>query len=180
MNQETIEELEIIQSIYGTNAVENPLEIDTDYGIFTIQFRLHMEYPNVKPSFNIIFPTLFPKNRQIEWETECLSEIVTLFDGLFVSGEPIMYTLIEALREYLMELKLELDSSNNQQEVQFEKQPEVYRLDDHGYAIIDGTPTIYHSPEPLIEKKSVFVAHVAKVTKLSQVKLVHKTLLSNK
>lgn len=40
-------------------------------------------------------------------------------------------------------------------------------------------PEIHHSSEPLIEKKSIFIAHVARVTSMEHVKSAERHLLSD-
>jgi putative IMPACT (imprinted ancient) family translation regulator len=90
-----------------------------------------------------------------------------------------LFTWIEWLKDYVTALKPDLPKVEVPELEMVEEKPS-YEMGPDGYAILEGCPTIYHSKEPLVERKSVFVAHCAKVTTLKQIKLVRKTLMSNK
>lgn len=190
MNQETADEIAVMESIYGINITTEPLAFESQYGEFQLKFEFSNDYPQTKPpGFTISHPILYKKNEQVDWERQLYKEVQGHFDEMFVPGEVVIYQWIEWFTEYLRNLKLDVEAIENQ-EGSIEESSESYNVstgaheqftyDGDGYAIIEGCPVIYHSVEPLIERKSVFVAHLAKVETLKQIKLVRKTLMSNK
>jgi hypothetical protein len=176
------DELLALESIYEVNVSNEAVQLECNGQTFLLKFDLPLDYPNVLPRYSLKFPTLYLKDTQLQWERRVLLKCEELLNSLFVPGEPVLFTFIEELRELLNNEQLPLSEITEpvlESNLLGEQAPE-WEIDQDGFAIIPGTPKIYHSSAPLQEKKSVFVAHVARVYSLKEVKLVRKTLLTNK
>lgn len=110
--------------------------------------------------------------------------------NIFIPGNVVIYSWIEWIRDFIESHQEEWIKQDQQQLQPLHLEPTTppsllpstppAQQDLDGFIVLEGCPELYHSKEPLIEKKSVFIAHCCKVTSMKQVKLAQKTLLSNK
>ncbi|KAI8900062.1 ribosomal protein S5 domain 2-type protein [Globomyces pollinis-pini] len=184
ISEDLEQEILAIESIYECNLLNNPFIIPLHHGEVQINFKFLPSYPMEIPEFTIKFPYInqstIDSSKQLE--RECMEDIQDNFHRLFQPGEVVLFEWIEWLKDYLEQSKYnKINESELIEELQAVQLPNTvqYPYDENGYWIIPNCPTIYHSSEPTIEKKSIFIAHVAKVMTLKEIKLVRKTLLSN-
>jgi hypothetical protein len=177
MNEEFEEEVMVLESIYGT---KNNFKISTINGTFVFSISFSNSYPACMPSWSLSFPQTFNKIvKQKVWERNILDNAEEALYGLFTPGEVCLFKWIEWLRDYLENLKDETPSIAETVEI-----PKGYKdmdkVEENGFILLEGCPTIHHSLEPIVEKKSVFVGHIARIQSLSDIELVKNALLSNR
>jgi uncharacterized membrane protein len=179
------DEMIALQSIYEIDFLTDPLIIATQSGEYSIRFSFPDDYPDVNPpSFSLKMPPLFHTSNQIEWEKKTLALVKDAMKQMFIPGEPLIFDFVEWLSDYLCNLKLEKENEVEDDKIVVSiseiSSARPIQIDNLGYGIVDGCPLIFHSTEPLIERKSTFIAHCARVTSLKDVKLVRKSLMANK
>ena len=133
-----------------------------DLETFQLILDFPMDYPNCPPFFSV--HGVAKHKLPIDLDKIMLS--------LFVPGQVVAFDWIQ----YLMGLDLSIDEADP-------SFAESLVKDDLPEETIDlplGCPTIYHSSHPLIDKKSVFIAHCASVSSLDEIDLVENHLKSDK
>lgn len=119
-----------------------------------------------------------------------MSDLEAELGDLFVVGSGALYSWIEFLREYLREWLLEamdnisglkekfsIENEPNEPDSRL-KEPEVIANSINNSISANNLPKIYHSSEPLIDRKSTFEAHCAQVYSVEDVDAVMEYLLS--
>lgn len=178
------EELEILVSIYGQDAVCQrysddggesgsismmTIEIKICNGV-TLRARLESTYPSqTSPNLELIgrdIPELFKELAHQYFQEYCESNV----------GEVVLFDCVEWIKE-----NIGMANSNQQQEVR-QSVPLVTGSEDEiaeENLALEGFDDIYHG-EPLIDRKSVFQAHVAPVHSVDDVMNVLATLKSDR
>ena len=155
----------------------NHLELTFEFG--TLILDLPAQYPDSAPDYSLNLKFPLSKDHSIH---DDLSHI-------FVPGQIVIYDWIEHLERVLMPLYTlwkENQRSNLVEEQEGEPSdgsPSLPLLNHHDqadYVLPPACPLIHHSTAPLINKKSVFVAHAAIVENSNDIALVKTALLSNK
>ncbi|KAG1454923.1 hypothetical protein G6F55_007351 [Rhizopus delemar] len=160
----------------------------------TLKFFLPPTYPNQDmPVYEVVSVYCGPK----KVDDIILDAIDQGFQSLFEPTEVVLFEWISWLREYLEE-NVPKSTSNEEEEMKVvETKMEQINMVEEEVVIEDGhdrptvrslmgahfteiPPTLFSSTEPLVDRKSIFVAHVAKVDTIHQVKLVIACLLQNK
>lgn len=183
-SQEAQEELEVLASIFGvTNGV---FEIPVDFGEEANGFQFILETPNpdypstAEPNFHLKFPTVYPQStcKQREWESQVFTEVKQHFSRLFEPGQVCLFDWIEFLKSFAEERKDQwlLDTKEGSQ-IDIDVSQRVVKKTLADY--LRECPEIHHSKEPLVEKRSVFIAHVARCSSMREVKACQKVLLSD-
>ncbi|KAI8148933.1 ribosomal protein S5 domain 2-type protein [Fennellomyces sp. T-0311] len=195
------EEFMALDAIYGPEVIKKD-ESSSDEYIVTI--NLDQDDENVKsPRILVVrffLPPTYPSNDPPVYEVSSvycgthrvdstmLNKIDEEFSVIFQPGEVVLFEWISWLRDFLeTEIdKPDEDALCQQLELQkFENEPKEEVKDN---ALIESrtsspsvvAPPIYTSPEPLVDRKSVFKAHVAEVHNADQVRAVVSKLLEDK
>ncbi|KAI8575188.1 hypothetical protein K450DRAFT_262951 [Umbelopsis ramanniana AG] len=148
--------------------------------LVVIDFHIPEAYPSsTMPVYEIT--SVYCGTQKIDASVR--EEIDTNFKTMFVPGEVVLFEWINWLKEYLDATYPE--EEQQQQEVQQPEDMETTNdVDDSTTSKIDSSlddecPEI-KSGESLIDRKSVFVGHVATVNSVEQVQAVRRKLLQNK
>ena len=190
-SEEAQEELEVLASIYGVTNGEFEIPVDFGKELEIFQFVLDSsspDYPATKePTFHLKFPTLYPRStyKQREWERQVLIEVRLQLSALFEPGHVCLFDWLEFLKsfvedhkdQWLLDAKESAAGNESAEGATNDIVPQIPKKTLADY--LKECPEIYHSKEPLVEKKSVFIAHVARCFSMRQVKAVHKVLLSD-
>jgi RWD domain/Uncharacterized protein family UPF0029 len=191
------EEALVLESIYDQDFTINEAAPDTYH--FTL--RLDEEADHLRsPRLVVIdfhIPEAYPSSNMPVYEITSVycgtqkidasvrEEIDANLKAMFVPGEVVLFEWINWLKEYLDTTYPE--EKQQQEEEEEEKQAEdIESANDSTTSKIDSStaedeecPEI-KSGESLIDRKSVFVGHVATVTSVEQVQSVRRKLLQNK
>lgn len=151
-------------------------------GTIKLDCRTSCKYPELQmPEFELSLPPI-PKintHQLVQFETQLISEVDRGFRGMFKPGEVVIFEWVEWLKTYL-------SRSYKAMEMHHEAEKKVASIISEGPNMIifgDHTttcPTIYHAANPIMEKKSTFIAHLAQVNSLEEARLVKRTLLNSK
>ncbi|KAK0077998.1 hypothetical protein PV325_003189 [Microctonus aethiopoides] len=177
-----IDEIEALSAIYGDEwQVEN--EENRSYSInigngkkyVKLYVKLPNDYPSsAPPSFELSAPYLSLNEKQ---------HISSLLQEVYLScvGQIVLYQWIEKIREILdsedlPNLKNTQENIINNQNVPMKVVSDCRPMNDK---TVNKCPEIYHG-EVIVDRKSCFQGHVAKVTSIEDVKLILKTLLEEK
>lgn len=133
-----------------------------DFPTFELILDFPMEYPDLPPFFT--FHGVTPNRLPLDLDKSLLE--------LFIPGQVVVFEWIQ----YLSGLEISNDEttiiSNSSHDHESDSMNEnVLPL---------GCPQIYHSSNPLTDKKSIFIAHCAKVGSLNEIALVEMYLKSDK
>lgn len=173
------DEIAAISAIYGDEFEED----NGAEGVYIIHFQSadieHSHNVDLKVTLPESYPTMCPPVYEIHapWMERSLKQ--RLHDALQTVyldniGEPILYLWTEEVREFLLSIPTSTsddskDKSPNDNQTYVNENVESSTL----------CHEMFHG-EPLIDRKSVFQAHVAEVTSVSQVQTVRNALLQNK
>ncbi|KAI8919010.1 ribosomal protein S5 domain 2-type protein [Powellomyces hirtus] len=203
------EEIVALSAIYGPDfqrSTESPDTITITLHLPPGPAVLHCHRPTSYPSLELPYYELITEwtNRagiRYGVSDPIRKAVETTFMESFVPGEVVIFEWIEALK-LILETKYGVDgdadedaiekmSEESKQRASVRASPhvttEVSELEDEDepagnfpMTLPPHCPPITHSSEPLVERKSVFVAHVAPIKSASDVSLVLSALLSNK
>lgn len=148
--------------------------------LFQVEVSFPAAYPSMDPPLYSLDFTASPDlSQELTLKNQIIRDIAEGFSGLFTPGEGVLCAWIEMLVEKIPEWQASLDSVQVSSCSVLSEMNEV----DHGAEQVEipiGCPVIHHSPTPLINKKSVFVAHAAQVQNAHEIALVKQVLLSDK
>jgi len=149
--------------------------------LIVIEFHVPEQYPSASmPIYEIT--SVYCGTRKIEPHVR--KEIDDQLQAMFVPGEVVLFEWINWLKDYLEATYTKEDedvhsqvdepvAANDVNEDTADSPEDEYAMDD-----VD-CPDI-QSSDALVDRKSVFVAHVATVTSVDQVQAVRRRLLQNK
>jgi hypothetical protein len=174
------EELEILVSIYGQNAVcqrysdeSNAANMVIDIKISTgvmLRAKLESTYPSkTSPNLELIgrdIPELFKELAYQYFQEYCQSNM----------GEVVLFDCVEWVKE-----NFEMLDSGQNQEVRQPLPPVINTQDElvEEDLLLEGFDDIYHG-EPLVDRKSVFQAHLASVNSVEEAMSILATLKSDR
>lgn len=175
-----IEEVETLSAIYG----DEWCDIDCANRIYCIRIDdalvrskwsvcLQVTLPEDYPSSS---PPLFQLNAPwLRGDERC--HVEGLLGEVYASGdgEPVIYACIERVREYLQKKSDGQGFSSPEIDLDAELAAAALLED----VAVGDTPDIAHGP-PFVDRKSVFQAHVARVTSKEDAQRVMGSLLINK
>ncbi|KAJ3045255.1 hypothetical protein HDV00_011127 [Rhizophlyctis rosea] len=170
-------------------------------GLLTVKIHLPTDYPSQSPPFYELLA-------QGQWEPgDALRErLAEQLSSLFFPGEVVVYSWISFLQEELLSVygpPIE-EAENAEENPTLEdtsssvsttsspatSQPHKIPPADHTFEEEDtdlniihappGCPPIYTHPDPIIDRKSVFMAHTAPVKTVADVKAVIQALYTNR
>ncbi|CAH1765343.1 14942_t:CDS:10 [Entrophospora sp. SA101] len=155
-----------------------------------IRFYFSLDYPSDEPP---IYEILSVYCGVMKIDDLIRLEIDQNFRKLFVPGEVVIFSWIEWLKDYLLNKLLEEefssininDDNSEGNEVNEKVEEELMtveknlNLENIKNINSETCPKIFHG-EPLEHKKSIFLAHLAKVNNIQEVKLVRSMLLSDR
>ncbi|KAG2227307.1 hypothetical protein INT45_004262 [Circinella minor] len=161
--------------------------------ILVLRFFFPPTYPSQDPPVYEVSSVYCGTHRV---DDTILKKIDNEFQALFQPGEVILFEWINWLREFL-ESEIEKPDDNDALVKQFELQTfeerepknKVEEEEEEDYNVKKenrtndvsvAAPPIYTSPEPIVDRKSVFKAHVAEVHEPEQVRAVVLKLLEDK
>jgi hypothetical protein len=152
--------------------------------LFRVELSFSTSYPATDPPlFNVVF-TSRDLAQDLALKNAILTDIQEGFQAAFVPGEGVLCLWMELLLERLPGWKAALDSiaSPSQEDTKNDHQRSTMDVEsgEQGDLLPIGCPLIHHSDAPLINKKSVFVAHAALITSAQDIALVKQVLLSDK
>lgn len=190
-SEEAQEELAVLASIYGVTNGEFEIPVDFGEELEVFQFIIDStspDYPSRKePSFHLKFPSLYRKStyKQREWERQVLIEVRLQLSALFEPGHVCLFDWIEFLKsfvedhkdQWLLDAKESAAGNESADEATKEIVSQIPKKTLADY--LKECPEIHHSKAPLVEKKSVFIAHVARCSSMRQVKACQKVLMSD-
>lgn len=193
MNFEQQDECTALLSIYEDFGI-HLLDTDTDALYYRIFMALEPEnvikstvaisifcptgYPQTEPP-SIELKESYGNNKWITHEhvEECKSELMRIYEESKIDGigSVMLFQLIEFLREYLQ------DKFQENSEVLEKKTGQSQEVSEASVPLEQTAPPfdVFHSAEPLVDRKSVFVAHCAKCSTEDQVKSFMNYLKSN-
>ncbi|KAJ3056336.1 hypothetical protein HK097_007314 [Rhizophlyctis rosea] len=203
------DELDVLGSIFGDDLVTETADSTTEQptivsltfrlapGTCTIRCHLPIDYPSTTPPFYELLPQ--------GWELgDALRErLAEQLQGMFFPGEVVLFSWMSYLQEELVSLygpyEEEPDIPPEDAEAELPSSPppatkystaatpsqtkpadEEDDLDYRTFALPPGCPPIYTHPEPVIDRKSVFLAHTAPVKSVEEVKQVIQALYTNR
>ncbi|KAG1448666.1 hypothetical protein G6F56_008879 [Rhizopus delemar] len=197
------EELEALEAIFPDDFKPDPLspnayifttDLDQDEELksprtFSLTFFLPPKYPEETPVYQV--HSVYCGAKRVD--EIMLNAIDQGFQSLFEPGQVVLFEWISWLREYLEEhvpkaehLPLEIEQPSVEEITEKVEQIEIVDNVHERPTVkatraerVDKVPDIFSS-EPLVDRKSVFVAHVAKVESTPEVRAVLSTLLENK
>lgn len=156
-------------------------------GTALLKVHLHSDYPFTRqPDYTISLPNNphLSSSDSIAFQKEILRVIDEKFTELF-AHEEVLYVWVDWLKQLLGDrygAEEEEDLIENDGDVVSILNNVTNNTLDfcaERYKIPEGCPEIFHS-DPFTEKKSIFIAHVAKISSLKDVTLVKEALMSNK
>ncbi|KAI9027557.1 ribosomal protein S5 domain 2-type protein [Phycomyces nitens] len=187
--------------IYTLNLDEHQVDLKSPR-VFVVRFFLPPSYPRTDMPFYEICSVYFG---QMKVDQSMVNDINRGFKDLFQPGQVVLFEWTSWLREYLESKSLNdsqdmnklsdtlndthvtLDRESEKEEESEEEEatndmdrPTVRSCQSGLLASTEPVPEIQSSIEPLVDRKSVFVAHVATVYNASQVRAVVSKLLENK
>ncbi|ORY91266.1 ribosomal protein S5 domain 2-type protein [Syncephalastrum racemosum] len=157
--------------------------------LLVLRFFLPATYPSTTPPVYQV-SSVYCGPRRVD--DEMLQTIEREFQSMFTPGQVVLFEWITWLRDYLeaeispSPIEDEETPQRDDQDGLAEKMAEASlkeQENQHVSATKQSTvpaPPIYSSPEPLVDRKSVFVAHVAQVKSTDEVEAVMSKLLENK
>eukprot|EP00842_Homolaphlyctis_polyrhiza_P000737 jgi/Hompol1/1664/HPOL_002740-RA len=169
-------------------------------------YLLHLPRFGRKPFPITVADTMTSQQLQFESEDALRAFVDTEFDSLFVVGEVVIYSWVDRVKQIFEDIygalqpaHSEVDdtghhSQSGEDDIDLENamaslstslnadlNHELDQEENAGpFVMPPGCPDIHSSEIPLVDRKSIFVAHVATVTTVAQVQLVKQALLSNK
>ena len=158
MNQEQEQEIIALPAIYGDLVSVNRHNIRISIPVHnehaTLECRLPADYPQTTmPSFTHHLPFCLTADKN---KADLIqASIISNLSEIFVPGNVVIYEWVEYIREFLeIEcacLLLHVDDESDFNAAKLER------------------VEVYHSSVPYVEKKSIFIAHVARVYSLEDV-----------
>ncbi|KAL2913195.1 hypothetical protein HK105_207314 [Polyrhizophydium stewartii] len=170
-----------------------------------LELVLHAGYPEAAAPAWLLRTPRFARPRLppgVAGEDALRAQLDAALAALFVPGDPVLFAWIDAARDMLGPVYGELaavgsrddidgdgDGDDGDGEEGAELPPETDKpvaaeppadADADGFVMPPGCPPIVVSARPLVDRKSVFVAHAAAVTTPAEVDLVRRALLSNR
>jgi hypothetical protein len=147
--------------------------------LIVVDFHVPESYPSsTMPIYDIT--SVYCGTRKIEPHVR--KEMDDHLQTMFVPGEVVLFEWIDWLKEFLEAAypKEEGEADQNINETVDEERPEVTQEEEEEEED-DGVPCPdIQSGEALVDRKSVFVAHVARVNSVDEVQAVRRKLLQNK
>lgn len=207
-NRELQEEERLaLEAIYGPESIQADPESPDAY-MCTINVDQEAEEQVKSPRLlvlRVFLPATYPSTSPPVYQVSSvycgprrvddgmLQTIEREFQSMFTPGQVVLFEWITWLRDYLeAEIPpstVDDEEDSLQQDGQEElaekmaatslKEQENQRKSPAKQPTVPAPP-IYSSPEPLVDRKSVFVAHVAQVTSTDEVEAVMSKLLENK
>lgn len=152
--------------------------------LVVIDFHIPESYPSsTMPVYEIT--SVYCGTQKIDASVR--EEIDTNLKAMFVPGEVVLFEWINWLKEFLDTTYPEEEQQQQQLEKQQEDVEKKNDTDVSNTVMVDASTTTedeacpeIKSGESLIDRKSVFVGHVATVTSVEQVQAVRRKLLQNK
>ncbi|XP_011302484.1 protein IMPACT-A-like [Fopius arisanus] len=170
-----VDEIEALVAIYGDELVVEDEEnraysINVGDGEWTVRFYLKLpgDYPsNSPPVYEISAPHLRQEQKM---------RICRILDEVYLDyvGQNVIYQWVERIREELQNFKLQKEESHENDAEENDLEIELVSA-----PVEEECPEIYHG-EVVVDRKSSFQGHTAKVTSIAQVKLVLRTLMENR
>lgn len=193
MNSEQQDECTALLSIYEDIGI-HLLDTDTDALYYRIFVPLEAENRlKSKVAISIFCPAGYPQTElpsielkesygSLKWITpehikECKSELMRMYEESKIDGfgSVMLFQLIEFLRGYLQEKFQNIAEGLEANKGQPQEESDAPVSTEQIAPPFD----VFHSVEPLVDRKSVFVAHCAKCSTEDQVKLFMAYLKSN-
>ncbi|SAL96708.1 hypothetical protein [Absidia glauca] len=194
------EELLAVCAIYGDSILQKDEHDSTDdQSVYLLTLNVDQDDPDTKSPrimvLRLFLPSTYPSTDMPVFEIASLycghrkvDTTMTLaiqqgFEALFQTGQVVLFEWIQWLRDYI-EDTVDLAAIDVAPVITPPSQ-EDKQVNDITTAAIDTTmpseslPSIFSS-EPLVDRKSTFVAHVASVDSANQVDQVRRALLANK
>ena len=171
-------ELEAIKSIYGCDLKDDCIYIDTKIGVCAVSFSFPENYPQQVPKCFLKLPTIpyLTSDKIKEIERETLAFIQNELDSLFVQGQVVIFDWITFLKEYLVNYPPS-NEVNREINMAIAEAPDIKLPDEYKE---EECPIIYNSLNPIVVKKSVFVAHACRCDTIKQVEIAKRFILSCK
>ena len=197
------EEILALQAIYGEHCVQSDPNAPHGYNvtinlddeeeatatlsprILVVRFFLPETYPSQDPPVYEVTSKYCGTHRV---DSSMIETIDHEFAQLFSQGQVVLFEWISWLRDYL-EAHVDKSiappptpSSNDRDNADEEESNEdelISKMASHTLQDVT-VPPIYSSVEPLVDRRSVFVAHVAEVHSQAEVQAVISKLLENK
>lgn len=176
------EELAAIEAIYGNEIIAKEATVTTELYAATdekkehaihLQFEMPSGYPSKSSiTFTISAPWM-PRDRK----TMLTDELKNIQEANH--GEPVMYLMIERARDILTTIHEELKSSSNDSVTNLTSTLANQSIDAEKGNSHEDPIEVFTGP-PLVDRKSVFQAHLARVNSIADVNKVKETLLQNK
>ncbi|XP_015125656.1 protein IMPACT [Diachasma alloeum] len=173
------DEVEALVAIYGDELVVEDEEnraysINIEEGGWTVKLylKLPIDYPlSVPPVYEVSAPHLRQEHK---------IRICRILDEVYLDyvGQNVIYQWVERIREELQNLNLQKEEESHEEGEEGREENDL--VTDVVPAPVEETcPEIYHG-EVVVDRKSFFQGHTARVTSVAQVKLVLKKLMENR
>ncbi|KAI9275590.1 ribosomal protein S5 domain 2-type protein [Phascolomyces articulosus] len=201
------EEYVALEAIYGPEFIQKEKGLKGTHDSYVVTLNLDQDDENLRsPRILVVrffFPPTYPSNDPPVYEVSSvycgthkvddamLQTIDNEFQAMFQPGEVILFEWINWLRDFLeneiekpdedalcKQFKLQtLEEEQTKDEVPIEEY-NTKEIRTNRISVV--APPIYTSPEPIVDRKSVFKAHVAEVHEQEQVRAVILKLLEDK
>lgn len=175
------DEIAAISAIYGDEFKED----NASEGIYIMHFSSlnagHSRDIDLKVTLPESYPAMCPPVYEVHapWMERSLKQSLhNALQNIYLKniGEPILYLWAEEVREFLLQIPTSISDGSK---VDSWKDNQNYKDEDVQVESTTPCHEIFHG-EPLIDRKSVFQAHVANVTSMCQVQTVRNAILHNK
>lgn len=204
------EEILALQAIYGEHCIQSDPNAPHGYNvtinlddeeeatatlsprILVVRFFLPETYPSQDPPVYEVTSVYCGTHRV---DASMIETIEREFAQLFTPGQVVLFEWISWLRDYLeahVEKSIAPPPASNEKDKEEEEKPTqqhhhhdneedklITKMKSHSLQDVV-VPPIYSSIEPLVDRRSVFVAHVAEVHSQAEVHAVMCKLLENK
>lgn len=169
------DEIAAISSIYGEDFEEE----NREEGTFIIHFRTPSASVDLKLTLPKSYPTDSPPVYEIHapWmDRSTKQELHDALQGIYLEniGEPVIFLWAKKIRDILPTISAEVTEDTILSAPTAQEKPCVVEPQFPGEC-----PQIFHG-ETVVDRKSVFQAHVANIKSSSQVQVVRDTLMQNK
>lgn len=180
MSEDLINEIEVINSIYGDDTLK-PTGVDGVYSLqisclpFPLNLQFSSDYPQSPPA--LLGSDTSGKEVSREESRHVVEIFKTVLGTLFEPGQVCLYDVIE---EVISRTQAEQDAQQEQDQVDASTQNLVD--EEFGHSADDLTsfdPPQWTLSDPVTELKSVFIAHCAPVSSPSQAKQYVQALLAS-
>lgn len=183
--QQQKEELWVIRTIFGDSILQRDEHHSTFHQtayLLTVDLEddrvmvLRLFFPSTYPSADCpVFEVTSLYCGSTKIDTSMVDTIQHRFQTLFQPGQVVLYDWIQWLREYIQDyIKVKPTAV-----AAVVPTPSLILEEEEEETITDDLPSIFSS-EPLVDRKSVFVAHIAAVKSPKHVNQVMSALLANK